>query len=127
MFSFIYATGAIFILTWNATVIGAAIGNFIRTNISNYTSSLGMAEAGNYFHVISFGLLRYAIHGIPEIMAYFYGGIAGGILSMAIIRKHYRTNIFNHIMADFFEILLLSVAFLVVAAFLEVYVTPIIF
>ena len=127
LFSFIYATGAIFILTWNATVIGAAIGNFIRTNISNYTSSLGMAEAGNYFHVISFGLLRYAIHGIPEIMAYFYGGIAGGILSMAIIRKHYRTNIFNHIMADFFEILLLSVAFLVVAAFLEVYVTPIIF
>lgn len=127
IFSFIYATGAIFILTWNATVIGAAIGNFIRTNISAYTSSMGLIDAGNYFHIISFGLLRYAIHGIPEIMAYFYGGLAGGILSMAIIRRHYRTNIFNHIMADFFEILLLSIAFLVVSAFLEIYITPIIF
>ena len=29
LFSFIYGAGAIFILTWNASVIGAAIGNFI--------------------------------------------------------------------------------------------------
>ncbi len=127
IFSFIYSTGAIFILAWNATVIGAAIGNFIRNNLSYYTSTLGYASAGNYFHIISLGLLKYAIHGIPEIMAYFYGGLAGGILSIAIIRKHYKSDIFNHIMADFFEMLLLSVAFLVVAAFLEVYITPILF
>ena len=127
IFSFIYSTGAIFILAWNATVIGAAIGNFIRNNLSYYTSSLGYASVGNYLHIISLGLLKYAVHGIPEIMAYFYGGLAGGILSIAIIRKHYKSDIFNHIMADFFEMLLLSVAFLIVAAFLEVFVTPILF
>ena len=127
IFSFLYGTGAIFILTWNSTVIGAAIGNFIRTNISSYTSSLGFTQVGSYFHIVSLGLLRYAIHGITEIMAYFYGGLAGGILSVAIIRKHYKTDMFNHIMTDFFEILLLSTAFLIVAAFLEVYVTPILF
>lgn len=127
LFSFIYGAGAIFILAWNATVIGAAIGNFIRTNISNYTSSLGLLEAGNYFHVISLGLLKYSIHGIPEIAAYFYGGLAGGILSVALIRKHFKSEKFPVIMKDFSEMTLIAVGFLIAAAFLEVYVTPALF
>ena len=127
LFAFIYGAGAIFILTWNATVIGAAIGNFIRTNISTYTSQLGLLEAGNYFHVISTGLLKYSIHGIPEITAYFYGGLAGGILSVALIRKHLRTEKFPIIIKDFAELVLIAIGFLVAAAFLEIYVTPIFF
>ena len=127
LFSFIYGAGAIFILVWNATVIGAAIGNFIRANISSYTSSFGLLEAGNYFHVVSLGLLKYSIHGIPEIAAYFYGGLAGGILSVALIRKHFRSEKFPTIMKDFSELTLIGVGFLIAAAFLEVYVTPILF
>lgn len=127
LFSFVYGAGAIFILAWNATVIGAAIGNFIRANISSYTSSLGLLEAGNYFHVVSFGLLKYSIHGIPEIVAYFYGGLAGGILSVALIRKHFKTQKFPTIMKDFSELILIAISFLIAAAFLEVYVTPILF
>jgi len=30
------------------------------------------------------------IHGIPEIVAYFIGALAGGIISVAIIRKDLR-------------------------------------
>lgn len=127
LFSFVYGAGAIFILAWNATVIGAAIGNFIRSNVSSYTNSLGFLQAGNYFHVVSIGLLKYSIHGIPEIAAYFYGGLAGGILSVAIIRKHFRTKKFPAIMVDFSELILIAIGFLVAAAFLEVYVTPALF
>ena len=127
IFALIYGAGAIFILTWNATVIGAAIGNFIRANVSNYTSSLGLLEAGNYFHIVSLGMLKYSIHGIPEIAAYFYGGLAGGILSVALIRKHFKTEKFSKIMVDFSELILISVGFLIAAAFLEVYVTPVLF
>ncbi len=127
LFSFVYGAGAIFILTWNATVIGAAIGNFIRANISSYTLSLGLFEVGNYFHVISLGLLKYAVHGIPEIMAYFYGGLAGGIISVALIRKHFKTEKFSTIMVDFSELVLIAIGFLIAAAFLEVYVTPVLF
>jgi len=127
LFSFIYGAGAIFILTWNATVIGAAIGNFMRLNISNYTSSLGLLEAGNYFHVISLGLLKYSVHGIPEIAAYFYGGLAGGILSVALIRKHFKSEKFSRVMLDFSELILIAIGFLIAAAFLEVYITPILF
>lgn len=127
LFAFVYGAGTIFILTWNATVIGAAIGNFIRANISSYTSSLGLLEAGNYFHVVSLGLLKYSVHGIPEIAAYFYGGLAGGILSVSLIRKHYKTQKFSIIMKDFSELVLIGIGFLVAAAFLEVYVTPVLF
>ena len=127
LFAFVYGAGAIFILAWNATVIGAAIGNFIRSNISSYTSSIGLLETGNYFHVVSLGLLKYSIHGIPEIAAYFYGGLAGGIFSVALIRKHFKTERFQIIMKDFSEMILIAVGFLVAAAFLEVYVTPILF
>lgn len=127
LFSFIYGAGAIFILAWNATVIGAAIGNFIRSNISSYTSSLGLLEAGNYFHVVSLGLLKYSLHGIPEIVAYFYGGLAGGILSVALMRKHFRTKKFPVIIRDFSELILIAAGFLIAAAFLEVYVTPVLF
>ncbi|MBI4452993.1 stage II sporulation protein M [Candidatus Woesearchaeota archaeon] len=127
LFALIYGAGAIFILAWNATVIGAAIGNFIRANISSYTSSLGMLQAGNYFHVVSLGLLKYSLHGIPEIAAYFYGGLAGGILSVALIRKHFRTDKFTKVLTDFSELVLVAIGFLVAAAFLEVYITPVLF
>ena len=127
LFSFIYGAGAIFILAWNATVIGAAIGNFIRNNVGEYTSSLGFSQAGNYFHIVSVGLLRYAIHGIPEVAAYFYGGLAGGILSVALIRKHYKTEKFPNILVDFSELILIAIGFLIAAAFLEVYITPVLF
>ena len=127
LFSFVYGAGAIFILSWNATVIGAAIGNFIRANISSYTSSLGLMDTGNYFQIISLGLLKYSLHGIPEIMAYVYGGLAGGIISVALIRKHFNTNKFPVILKDFSELVLIAIGFLIAASFLEVYVTPVLF
>ncbi len=127
LFAFIYGAGTLFILAWNATVIGAAIGNFIRSNISSYTSSLGLLEAGNYFHVVSIGLLKYSIHGIPEILAYFYGGLAGGIISVAIIRKHFKTEKFQAVLVDFSEMVLIAIGFLIAGAFLEIYVTPALF
>ena len=127
LFSFIYGAGAMAILAWNATVIGTAIGNFIRINLSEYTTQIGLTQIGNYLHVVSVGLLKYAFHGIPEIAAYFYGGLAGGILSVALINKHYKTEKFSKIMVDFSELVLIAAGFLVVAAFLEVYVTPILF
>ena len=32
------------------------------------------------------GMTRYMTHGIFEILAYFIGGLAGGLISVAIIR-----------------------------------------
>src|SRR3989344_4162939 len=124
LFAFIYGAGAIFILTWNASIIGTAIGNFIRSNLSQYASLAGFEQFSAYLNVASYGLLRYSLHGIPEILAYFYGGLAGGIISVAIIKKHYKNKKFSHILFDVSELLVISITFLLVAAFIEVYITP---
>ncbi len=34
LFAFLYGVGAIFILVWNASVLGAAIGVFAKTQLS---------------------------------------------------------------------------------------------
>ncbi len=126
-FSFFYGAGAIFILTWNASVISAAIGTFFRTHISEYASSLGLVKAAGYFHIYSLSLIRYFIHGLPEILAYFIGGLSGGIISVAVIRHDFGTKTFRKIVRDAFDLFLLAIVVLLIAAGIEVYITPLLF
>lgn len=121
IFAFIYGVGAIFILTWNASVIGTAIGNFVRSNIS------GAPTFSHYFQITSLGILRYMVHGVPEILAYFIGGLAAGIISIAVIKHDFRSEKFRHVLLDSADLLLLSLVVLVVAALIEVFVTPLLF
>ncbi len=127
LFSFIYGSGAIFILTWNASVIGAAAGNFVRNHMASFADAAGLAKIGAYFHGSALSILRYAIHGIPEIAAYFIAGLAGGILSVSIIRHDFGTTSFEKILLDASDLILISIFVLFVAALLEVFVTPLFF
>ncbi len=123
-FSFFYGAGAIFILTWNATVIAAAIGNFVRTHLSSYASQLGLIGIGSYLQVYGLSLLRYFIHGLPEIFSYIVGGMAGGLISVAVIKHDFSSESFGRVLKDATSLIILAVAILVVAALIEVYVTP---
>lgn len=127
LFSFLYGSGAIFILTWNSSVIGAAMGNFIRSNLAYYSDLVGFEKTAQYFQIISIGLLKYVIHGIPEILAYFVAGLAGGIISVAVIRHDFGSRKFEHILLDSADLILLSIFLLFFAGLLEVYITPVIF
>ncbi len=124
LFSFLYGSGAIFILTWNASVIGAAAGNFIRTRVESAADVAGLSTIATYFHASSLSVLRYAIHGVPEIAAYFIAGLAGGILSVAIIRHDFGTTSFEKVLLDVSDLILIAIFVLFVAAVLEVFVTP---
>ena len=119
LFSFFYGVGAIFELTWNASIIGAAIGIFIRDNIGvNYFSNLSVG---------AIAVMRYMIHGVPEIFAYFAAGLAGGIISIAIIRHEYGSPRFKQVVKDSFDLIILSIFVLFVAALIEVFITPALF
>jgi uncharacterized membrane protein SpoIIM required for sporulation len=111
VFSLIFGAGAIFILAWNASVISAAIGIFSKSNISN----------------LPLGLARYMIHGIPEIGAYFAGALAGGIVSIAVIKHDVHSEKFWTILQDSLNLVILSVVLLFGAALIEVFITPAIF
>jgi len=111
LFSLVFGAGAIFILVWNASVIAAAIGIFAKGELVG----LGL------------GLLRYMIHGIPEIGAYFVGALAGGIVSVAVIRRDLQGEGMWKILQDSLLMVIIAIGILVVAALMEVYLTPLLF
>ena len=125
-FSFFYGLGAIFILTWNASVVGVATGIYIRNLLNMAFAKTGFISLSVYFSSISVGLFRYMIHGIPEIAAYFISGLAGGIISVAVINKKSNNQEMIQVLKDAGWLFLISLVILVIAAFLEVYVTPMI-
>ncbi len=123
-FSFFYGAGAIFILTWNATVIASAIGTFVRNNLGVYAQSIGFMKAAGYMHILSLGLLRYMTHGLLEIIAYFIAALAGGLISVAIVRHEVGTPKFKIIMRDALILMGIAAIVILLAALIEVYITP---
>jgi len=111
VFSLIFGAGAIFILAWNASVIAAAVGIFAKTNLAR----------------LPCGLFRYLIHGIPEIAAYFIAAMAGGIVSVAIIRHDTKSEKFWGILQDSLNLIIVAVIILLLSALIEVFITPGIF
>ena len=115
LFAFFYGFGAIFILTWNASILATVIGDLIRDSASSYAAS---------YMIFPMVLARYLLHGIPEILAYFTAGLAGGIISIAVIRHDYASPKFKHVLADSLDLMMISIVLLITAAVVEVSVSP---
>jgi len=111
IFSLIFGAGAIFVLAWNASVISAAISIFSEQKVSE----------------IPLGILRYMVHGFPEIAAYFMTAMAGGIFGVGIIRNGVKSKRFLHVIENTVILLFLALVILVLAAVIEVYLTPVLF
>ena len=111
LFSLVFGAGVIFILAWNASVIAAAVGIFANSKIS----------------ALPLALSRFMIHGIPEIASYFIVALAGGIVSVAVIRHEAGTEKFWEVLQDSLNLIIVSVLVLILAALIEVFVTPILF
>jgi len=127
IFAFVYGVGAIFILVWNASVIGVALGGFIRAQIGGVAATLGYVNISHYFQAVSLGVLRYSTHGLFEILAYFVAGLAGGIISISVVRHNFGTARFDKILLDSAGLLVISLFLLFFAALIEVYITPLFF
>jgi len=104
IFSLIWGAGAIFLLGWNASVIGL----FLAMEITSKSLDAGIVRA-----------ISYLPHGIPEVMAYFIAAIAGGIISAAISKKHFKHHELRIVAIDTVLILLLATITLFIGAFIE--------
>ncbi len=111
LLSLIFGAGAIFVLAWNASVIASAIGVFTRYHLAQ----------------VPIGILRYMIHGVPEIAAYFVTALAGGILGVGVVRHGIKDPRFLRIIENVTILLFISLALLVIAGLMEVYLTPLFF
>ena len=102
-FSFLYGAGAVFILSWNASVLATAIGIAAKS----YGGFTGLPLA----------ILTFFPHGSLEILAYFIGGIAGGLVSTVITRRH--SGKFWLIIKDGLKLMVISIFILLIAGFIE--------
>lgn len=109
--SLIFGAGAIFVLTWNASVISTAITIFTQNTIKE----------------IPLGIFRYMIHGFPEIAAYFITALAGGIFGVGVLRNGIRGKRFIHVLENAVILLFIALMILIIAAIIEVYLTPVFF
>lgn len=103
LFAFLFGSGAIFILAWNASVLASAIG-LTAKSIGGFT---GLPAA----------LLTFFPHGSFEIVAYFIAGIAGGLVSAVVARKKSRW--FWVVVQDSFKMIGLATFFLIIGAIIE--------
>jgi len=101
LLSFIYGTGGVFILTWNASVIATLLATEIKKS--------GSVMAG-VLHFL--GILP---HGIIEYGAYVIGGFAGALISLAILQKGWNA----HLIRDAIIFLLTGLGLLYLGATLE--------
>src|SRR3989338_1100073 len=112
--SLIFGAGAIFVLAWNASIIAVYLGGVMKSMIAAGTHPIQA-----YLFGIPMGLGAIALHGIPEILAYFFAGIAGGILSIGIIREKTLSKKFKNIFKDSIIFLVIAEVLIILAAYLE--------
>jgi len=113
IFALFYGAGAIFILAWNASVMGLVIGVLARETFG--LSALPLA------------FTKYLVHGIPEMFAYLTAAMAGGILFIAFLNGDLiKEGKSKSVITDVSSLVILSIVILIVAAILEIYVSPLI-
>lgn len=113
VFALFYGAGVIYILVWNASIMGLVIGSVARESIGLLALPIAFA--------------KYFIHGIPEMLAYILAAIAGGIVYFAFIRGDLtKKDRIKRIVIDVITLLGISILLLIGSAILEVFVSPLI-
>lgn len=103
LFSFLFGAGAIFILSWNASVLSTAIG-------------LAAKSIGG-MHGLPLAVLMFFPHGSLEILAYFIGAIAGGLVSAAVTKR--RSKYFWQVVRDSLKLVAIAIVLLIIAGLIE--------
>jgi len=105
-----YGAGAVFVLVWNASIMGFVIGSLVK-------NTLGLAS-------LPYAFIKYFLHGIPEMLAYFVAALAGGILFMSVVMNDLNRERLKGTLTDIMVLLLISVFLLIIAALIESYISP---
>lgn len=115
--SFVFAAGALFILSWNASIVGVAIGSIVRM--------LGSGPKA-VVEGLSLGILFYIPHLVPEVIAYFTAAIAGALISSAMLRYRPFGEKSQKLIGVALILVALSLALIMLAAAIEVNISHII-
>jgi uncharacterized membrane protein SpoIIM required for sporulation len=101
IFSILFGAGAVFIVVWNASILGVFIGRLSES----------------LFHIPYTGI-PFLPHGIPEITGYVLAGVAGSLVSAAIIRGHKKDIMFK-VLTDVMKLMALALFAVFLGALIE--------
>lgn len=111
--SLFYAAGSIFVLVWNASIMGFVIGT-IAKNSNNILS-------------IPVLFTKYFLHGIPEMLSYITIILAGSILFISFLKKDiFREGMKKTIIIDVITLIIISILLVLFSAFIEVFISSLI-
>ena len=105
--SFLIGVGAVVILAWNASILALYLASFIRQGLIDE------------FMVRTVSIIP---HAPIEIFGYFMAGIAGGVLSVGLIRERINSKEFLLVFRDSILLLFIAIAAIFLGAFVEVFV-----
>jgi len=114
LLSLLTGDGAIFLLTWNASVWGTIFGVMAR-NAAIYSHS-------NPFYYLGLILLIVLPHAILEILAYILAAISGGMISKDVLLEKFESKRFNQVFAYNFILFILALVILFLGAHVETWV-----
>ncbi|MBI2128755.1 stage II sporulation protein M [Candidatus Woesearchaeota archaeon] len=112
--AFIFGDGAIFLLTWNASVWGTIFGNLAKT------AALNAGQNPFIYFIVVFVVVF--PHMILEAFSYFCSASAGGIISKAIVKESFFSEKFLRIIKNTLILFVFAVIVLVIAVSIETYV-----
>lgn len=99
--SFIYGTGGVFILSWNASVVSALLASQI------YSTGSVISGIARFLGILP--------HGIIEYSAYIIGGFAAALISLVILQRGWN----RQLMLDAIIFMLSGIVLLYIAAAVE--------
>lgn len=113
IFALIYGAGFLFIIIWNASVMGFVIGDLAK-------NTFGLAG-------LPIAFIKYFTHGIPEILAYLVISLAGGIIYVAAWKGDlFKEGRRKTILKDTLILILISIALVIISAIIEISISPLI-
>jgi len=106
--------GAIFLITWNASVWGAIFG----------ITAKGAAVVGGKGPLVFFGLIMLVVfpHMMIEAISYFLAAISGAVISKDVILEKFASDKFFEVFGFNLYLLLFALVFLVLGALVETFV-----
>jgi uncharacterized membrane protein SpoIIM required for sporulation len=118
LLSFVFSAGALFVLSWNASVVGVAVGSVIyRLQEAGTASGVAVAQG------ITLGTAFYILHLVPEVLAYFFASVAGAFISSAMMRYEPFSKPSNRLVGIAVALLGVSIAFILLGAVIETYIS----
>lgn len=112
--SLLFGTGALLILAWNASIIATYVGAYVEALVAK-----GSEVTIAYLIGMPSALLAITLHGIPEIIGYFFAGLAGGILSCGLVKEKICSNEMKIIFLDSLILLSFGIFSIFFGAFIE--------